>query len=269
MNDFFFLNEKRLEDPAGIRALFYGEGVFETFRWKNSRPAFVSKHLERLRKGAEFLEIPFPGEEKIMSRVARAVSAAGGDDFYVKVCLLSEGDALFYAAPSVASILVAVRPSAEPPELASLCVSEERRLACGRLFSFKTLNYLGNVLAKREAVRRGFDDLLFLNTDGMVTETSSRNVFWVRGKRLFTPSLDCGLLPGVTREVLLQSAGEFGYEADCGRFSLRELLESDYVFLTSSTAGTVYVDRVDGTTMPPLSESYATVRESLLSKLGW
>lgn len=269
MNEFFFLNEKRLEDPVGIRALFYGEGVFETFRWKNSRPVFVSKHLDRLRKGAEFLGIPFPGEEKIMSRVAGAVSGAGGGDFYVKVCLLSEGDALFYAAPSAVAILVAVRPSARVPESASLCVSQEKRPAGGRLLSFKTLNYLRNVLAKREAVRRGFDDLLFLNADGAVTETSSRNVFWVKGKKLFTPSLDCGLLPGVTREVLLQSAGEFGYETDCGRFSLRELLESDYVFLTSSTAGSVYVDRVDGTTMPPLPESYAIVRESLLSKLGW
>ena len=86
---------------------------------------------------------------------------------------------------------------------------------------------------------------LFLNADGAVAETSSRNVFWAKGNRLFTPSRDCGLLPGVTREIVLLSAAELGYEASQGDFPPGELLRSDFVFLTSSTAGATYVDRVD------------------------
>ena len=269
MEEFFFFNGEKLENPPALRALFYGEGVFETFRWKGREPAFLPKHLERLRIGAEFLSIPFPGEEEVVSRVRSAVSRAGGDDLYVKTCLLSEGDPLFYALPRASSVLVAVRPHVEGPETVSLRVSGERRRAGTGVFSHKTLNYLGNVIAKREALRTGFDDVLFLNTDGMVAETSSRNVFWVRGRGLFTPSPDCGLLPGVTREILLVSAEEFGYEARQGRFSPEELLRSDFVFLTSSTVAATYVDRVDGRNMPPPPESYGILRKSLLRKLGW
>ena len=269
MREFFFFNGEELEGPPPLRALFYGEGVFETFRWKGREPVFLPKHLERLRAGAAFLSIPFPGENEIVSRVRSAVSRAGGGDLYVKTCLLSEGDPLFYALPRASSVLVVARPHAEGPETASLRVSEERRPAGPGVFSHKTLNYLGNVLARREALRAGFDDVLFVNADGMVAETSSRNVFWVRGNGLFTPSLDCGLLPGVTREILLASAAEFCCEARPGRFSPRELLRSDFVFLTSSTAATTYVDRVDGRKMPSPPEGYGVIRKSLLRRLGW
>lgn len=269
MREFFFFNGEELADTPPLRALFYGEGVFETFRWKGREPAFLRKHLERLRDGAAFLSIPFPGEEEIVSRVRSAVSRAGGGDLYVKTCLLSEGDPLFHALPRASSVLVAVRPHAEGPQTASLRVSGERRQAGAGVFSHKTLNYLGNVLAKREALRAGFDDVLFVDADGMVAETSSRNVFWVRGREIFTPSPDCGLLPGVTREILLDSASEFGCEARQGRFSPRELLRSDFVFLTSSTSATVYVDRVDGRDMPSPPEGYGVIRRSLLRKLGW
>lgn len=269
MKELFFLDGREIGNPPALRALFYGEGVFETFRWKGSPPVFFPKHMERLRLGAEFLSVPFPGEREIEARVRSAVSRAGGGDLYVKACLLSEGDPLFYAPPRSSSVLVTARPHVESPETVSLCVSGDARPAGAGVFSHKTLNYLGNVLAKREALGRGFDDVLFLNADGAVAETSSRNVFWAKGNRLFTPSRDCGVLPGVTREVVLLSAAEFGYEAVRGAFPPEELLRSDFVFLTSSTAGATYVDRVGDRKMPPPPGAYGIIRKSLLRKLGW
>ena len=269
MEELFFLDGKRLEDPPALRALFYGEGVFETFRWKGSPPVFLSMHLERMRRGAEFLGIPFPEESRVRLRIKDAVEKTAGDDLHVKVCLLGEGDAVFHSRPQDASLLVSLRARAESPEAVSLRVCAERRSPQNRLFSYKTLNYLGNVLAKREAREKGFDEVLFLDTDGRVAETSCHNVFWVKGKKLFTPSSECPVLPGVTREIVLRSAERLGYEPVCGGFPLEELLSSDYAFLTNAVAGIVYVSGVDGEERRFAPRSYEAVRESLLLEFGW
>lgn len=269
MDELFFLNGKRLENPPALRALFYGEGVFETFRWSDSPPVFLSMHLERMRRGAEFLGIPFPPESQVRLRIEDAVEKAAGEDLHVKACLLGEGDAVFHSRPRAASLLVSVRPRAKGHGAVSLGVCEERRSLQNRLFSHKTLNYLGNIVAKREALEKGFDEALFLDTDGRVAETSCHNVFWVKGKKLFTPSSECPILPGVTREVVLRSAERLDYEPVCGGYSLEDILSSDYAFLTNAVAGIVYVNGVDGDAMPSAPRSYEVIRESLLLEFGW
>lgn len=269
MEELVFINGKRLKEPPALRAIFYGEGVFETFRWMSSPPVFLSLHLQRMRRGAEYLGIPFPGEAEALLGIEDAVEKAGGDDLHVKACLWGEGDTVFHSRPRAASFLVSVKPRVAGPEAISLWVCGERRTAQSRLFSHKTLNYLGNVVAKREALEKGFDDALFLDTNGRVAETSCHNVFWVKGKTLFTPSFECPILPGVTREIVLRLAGQLGYESLCGGFSLDELLSSDYAFLTNAVAGIVYISEVDGNPMPPAPRSYKSVRESLLLEFGW
>lgn len=252
-----------------LRALFYGEGVFESFRWKGAPPVFLSMHLERMRRGAEFLELPFLGEARARLLIGDAAEKSEGDDLHIKACLLGEGDTVFHSRPRVASLLVSAKPRVEAPEAVSLWVCGERRSPRNSLFSHKTLNYLGNVLAKREALERGFDEALFLDTDGGVAETSCHNVFWAKGKKLFTPSSECPVLPGVTREIVLRSAERLGYEPVCGWFPLDELFSSDYAFLTNAVAGIVYVRGVDGDAMHSAPRSYEVMRKSLLSELGW
>lgn len=269
MQEFFFLDGKRLEGVPALRAVFYGEGVFESFRWKGSPPVFLSMHLERMRKGACFLGIPFPPESRVRLRIEEAAGAVPGDDLHVKACLLAQGDAVYHSRPRSASLLVSARPRMQSPDALSLGVCSERRPLRNSLFSHKTLNYLGNIVAKRKAMERGFDEALFLDTDGGVAETSCHNVFWAKGKRLFTPSSECPVLPGVTREIVLRLGRRLGYETVCGNFPLEELLSSDYAFLTNAGAGIVYVSGVGGDAMPSVPQGYEVMRKSLLSEFGW
>lgn len=269
MEKLVFINGKRLGEVSALRAMFYGEGVFETFRWTDSPPLFLSLHLDRMRRGAHYLGLPFPGAAEARRGIEDAVEQAAENDLNVKACLLGDGNTAFHSRPTTASFLVSVKPHVKGPKTISLRVCEERRSSQSRLYSHKTLNYLGNVVAKRAALEKGFDDVLFLDTDGRVAETSCHNIFWVKEKALFTPSAACPILPGVTREIVLRLANRLGYETLCGEFFLDELLSSDYAFLTNAGAGIIYVSSVNGSPTPSAPRSYELVRESLLSEFGW
>jgi 4-amino-4-deoxychorismate lyase len=100
--------------------------------------------------------------------------------------------------------------------------------------------------AEAEARTRGADDAVFVRDDDVVLEGPVTNVWWRRGDTLFTPSLELGILAGVTRAVLLEAAPQAGYEVAEGAYPLSELLDSDEVFTSSSVREVMPVVAVDG-----------------------
>jgi branched-chain amino acid aminotransferase len=129
----------------------------------------------------------------------------------------------------------------------------------------KSLNYLNNVLAKREANLRGADDALVLNALGLVAEASATNIFVIQGNRLDTPAVTDGALEGLTRRTVLEIGREIGLEVterSLGRF---DLYAADAVFLSGTRAGLVPVGSLDGspisqTARPRLAEIQAVFR---------
>lgn len=269
MSEFIFLNGDLCEEIPFPRALFYGDGVFETFRWKGSPPVYLEKHFERLKSGANLFEIPVPEISYLKKAVIDAVSKAKIEDAYVKLCLISEGDSLFYSKPEKSAVLIVIKKHSESKQSFSLCVSKFKRNQNSSLNSIKSFNYMESVLAKREAVEKGFDDSVFLNINDEIVETSSSNIFWVRGTSVFTPSLNCGLLPGITREIILEIAPGLGYEINERKFKLPYLLNSDFAFITNASAGITYVSKINNQIMPEISEDYIRFQEALFGKLGW
>jgi len=269
MKEFCFLDGARLEDAPVLRSLAYGEGVFESFRWKGGPPVHLFLHLERMRRGAEFLGIPPPANTVVKQRITEAATHAGGGDLKMKVCLLSGGSPVYYSRPRTGSLLVSASRRMPPPEAIALWVCSDRRPVQSRLYAHKTLNYLGNIVARREALARGADEALFLDSLGAVVETSCQNVFWMKCPRLFTPSTECPLLPGVTRKLILRVGRKLGFEVECGNFPLEALLSGDCGFLTNASIGMVRVSAIASTAMPPAPEHFARLRDALLNELGW
>ena len=114
----------------------------------------------------------------------------------------------------------------------------------------KTLNYLNSLLAKREAMERGTFDGLMVTTDGYVAECSMSNVFFIKNRTLYTPSLACGILPGITRRVVLDSAPALGLQPREGRYRPAFLYKADECFLTGSGIGILPVQAIDGHSFP-------------------
>ncbi|MYJ23255.1 MAG: hypothetical protein F4101_07765 [Nitrospira sp. SB0673_bin_12] len=114
----------------------------------------------------------------------------------------------------------------------------------------KTLNYLNNLLAKREAAECGAFDGLMVTTDGYVAECSMNNVFFIKDRTLYTPSLACGVLPGITRGVVLDMAPALGLQPREGRYRPAFLYKADECFLTGSGTGILPVQAIDGHSFP-------------------
>ncbi len=270
LKEFNFLNGKPITSKQfPLRSLFYGEGVFETFRYNRQLPLHIKQHLERLRTGAKLLNIPCPSPSELISYIQQSISRTEIDDAYVKLCLLATGDTLFYKNPSDFSVLITIKNFQQSKEEFSLCISTHKRNPNSVLNTVKTLNYLEKILVRREAIDKGFDDALILNLNNELTETSSSNIFWVRGKDIYTPSKQCGLLAGITRDLTLEIAKELGYKINERRFGPSYIMNSDFAFLTNSLSGTIYVNKINNINMPPPNDYYFEIKNEVLTKLGW
>ena len=110
----------------------------------------------------------------------------------------------------------------------------------------KSTSYAVNMAAEAEARARGADDAVFVTEDGLVLEGPVTNVWWRRGSTLFTPSLDLGVLAGVTRDTLFELAPAHRYDVREGRFPLAELQGADEAFTSSSVRELMPVIELDG-----------------------
>jgi branched-chain amino acid aminotransferase len=109
----------------------------------------------------------------------------------------------------------------------------------------KSLNFLNNILAKQEAAKAGAFDALMLNAEGLLTESTTSNFFFVREGRIHTPSIDCGILDGITREVVLTLAKEAGIQTEEGRYPAETLARAEEAFLTNTSMEIMPVCSID------------------------
>jgi 4-amino-4-deoxychorismate lyase len=263
------INGKPVEEGMPLRSLIYGEGLFETFRWKSKLPVYYERHIDRMREGAGILGVQFPRDEQIAEGLEKALSVASVSDAYVKIGLLSRGSPVFYKGSSGSSLLLVVRKYQPQKQSMNVKVSSYRRNCNSPIVRIKSLNYLENILAKREALSSGYDEAIFLNERNELAEGTVSNVFFVKGNVVFTPSIECGLLAGIIRGVIFQIVDEFGLEVREGRYGLEELKYNDGVFLTNSLIGARAVSSIDGISRPCDCELFYKLEERLRGKLGW
>lgn len=260
------------------RAVFFGDGVFETMRWKNSPPVFLNNHLDRISRGAAILEITPPSYEKITDEIADAVKQSGFADCVVKVCVISDADAVpFFARADGCRMVVSVTSIEKGTEKLplKLTVADGAYARYAHpLSSIKSLNYLENVIAMRNAAKHGFDDALFLSSDGFVTETACRNIFWGKGSEIFTPPENCGILAGITRGILIATARVEGFSVSERSAKLTDLTDTEFVFTTNSVSGINPVEKIlhqdlTLTFSTQLNRTYDKIKTLLFQALNW
>lgn len=241
----FIINGKEISEKTFLRSLMYGEGVFETLRYKGKLPTLIDEHYNRLVRGLKLLSIPVITKEDFLDSIESAVKDMKDEDLYVKVVVFGEGLSYYPLKSYKSNILVVVKPFKPVDEEIKLTVSPYRIHSLDPLVHIKSTNYLRNILIKRFAREKGYFDAIILNENSEITETSSANIYWVKGKYLYTPSLDCGVLAGISRKVVLENAKKEGFVVVEGRFSLKDLKNADMILISNSLHGLMRVSNID------------------------
>ena len=265
-----FVPEAQALIPVNDRGFLYGDGLFETVRVVNGRPFRLAHHLERMARGADFLKIksPFTPRElqdfagqlieqnKMPEAVLRVTLTRGpGERGYtppagsrptvVMTLHAAPGAPASGTARSDSSLSQAV-PEAGAPIQWRLITSSFHIPAGDPLSSFKTLNKLTHVMARREAVEKGADEALLVNTNGEVAETAGGNLFWICDGQVCTVPASCGVLPGITRAVVMEICQSLGLPVNDRVVKPGALRNSEGIFITQSVLGVVPVAVFDG-----------------------
>lgn len=223
------------------RAIFYGDGLFETLRVYRGRPLFLREHIRRLVEGAAVLGFEAVLEpEMVIRAVQETVAANKATEGSVRLTVIrGRGPGLCPKASAPPSVLVTFRPGV--PYVSELYTRGFKavfvsfpRNERSPLVYIKSLNFLENILGKKEAAAKGADEGLFLNTAGCLCEGTVSNIFLVRERTLVTPDVASGLLPGITRRIVICLAREAGLTVAERPVRPEELLGADEAFLTNS-----------------------------------
>lgn len=217
----------------------YGVGVFETFRTYEGKVFLLEEHVNRLNAALRALNIDLhvTGRE-VENIVARLDEANGWANSYIRFNVSAgEGEIGLqttpYKQPNVIVFQKPLQPAGKISEKSGIWL-ETRRTRPEGAFRLKSHHYLNNIFGKREVGNDPLTEGLFLTEDGFVAEGVVSNLFWVKGKTVYTPSLDTGILNGVTRLFVIELARSAGFHVNEGLFTPAEAEAADEVFVTNS-----------------------------------
>jgi branched-chain amino acid aminotransferase len=234
--------------------LLYGDGVFEGLRSYGGTVFHMADHIERLFESAKAIRMQIPlSHEEMADAVNQTIKANKIKDGYVRL-IVTRGSGTLGLDPTRCSvpqvIIIADSIMLYPEEyyehgLEIITSSVIRNHPAALSPRIKSLNYLNNILAKIEGLKAGCIEALMLNHKGEVAECTGDNIFLVKRGVLLTPSLDAGILDGVTRDVVIQLAKQQGIEVHETGLTKHDVYIADECFLTGTAAEVIPVVRVD------------------------
>jgi branched-chain amino acid aminotransferase len=235
--------------PVFDHGFLYGEGVYETLRTYRRDPFLFAPHMDRLRRSAGLmaLDVPF-SDTQIQGWIADTMAAhdrllAPLTEAYIRILLTRGVGALTYnpSACPTPTLVIIVKAFPAPPDwtftkgITVALVDIRRNHPSALNPTIKSNNLLNNALAMQEALRHHAEEALMQNHDGHIVECSQSNFFIVKDGRLRTAPLADGLLPGITRQFVMDLAAELGIQTDERSFMPEDVFAADEAFITGTT----------------------------------
>ena len=244
---------------VGVHGLHYGTGVFEGIRCyetpKGPSIFRLREHFVRLHNSARllYMQIPFSVEE-LRSAAFDLVAANGLDECYLRpIAFFGYGELGVHAGGNPVETVIMSWPWA--PYLGEAgqrdgiraMVSSWKRVGPNTIphVSKATGIYLNSMLAVNEARRSGYDEAILLTDDGFVADGSGENVFVVKDGVIYTPDLSTSILPGITRDTIIQIAQDLGYRVVEKNLIRPDLYLADEVFMSGTAAEVTPIKSVD------------------------
>lgn len=257
MSDIVYLNGELIPiNQAKISPMdygfLYGYGLFETMRTYSGQVFRLDNHLERLSRSAEIIGIRVDIPE-IKNAVLETIKANQLSEARVRITV-SIGEGGMVPNPGTCNeptiLVVAGSYHTYPEDVYQkgfrAIISSIRRNSQSDLSRLKSANYLDSMLARQEARTAGVDEAICLNEKGLLAEASMSNIFLVSDRILKTPGEESGILPGITRQVVIELAGQLNIKASEQDIKPEEIFQAQESFLTNSLMEIMPLVEVNG-----------------------
>ena len=246
-----FVDPDKAKVSVFDRGFMYGDGVFETMRSYAGRVFKLDRHMDRLFESLKALKIKHKYSKRYLhDAIYKALKTNRLLSAYIKLAV-TRGEGRFgishkdIFSPNV--VITAKNFEGYPGWMFDVGLSanvtgvQNEESIISRI---KTLNYLPYILARFDAKARGFDEAILTNTKGYITEGTTSNIFIVKNNGLITPFEASGILPGITRGVIIEIAKRLKISVKEKLVTRRELLGADELFFTNSLAEVLPVTKV-------------------------
>jgi len=212
---------------------FFGRGVFETILVKE-KPIFLGAHIERLNSGLKTVGVD---KNITQEEICKGIKKLNCRNCVLKI-MVSEKN-------TVISTRQIAYKNIDYEQGFSLGLSDVKRNAYSNLTYVKSFNYVENIIERNKIIDKGYNEALFLNTDGYLSEGAVSNIFFIKNGIIFTPKIKCGILPGIVRKFVVENSFSIGFEIQEGEYTYGELMEAEGVFITNSVMGIMKVNKVE------------------------
>lgn len=256
---YIYLNDRLVPASEAVVSVYdhgflYGDGIYETMRVYDGVVFKLDEHLLRLGRSASLIGLSLPkSADGLKLAVYETLSANALRNAYLRLTV-SRGRGPVGLDPELCkepTLVVMAEEFKEYPrrfyELGVGLVTAQTRRNLREAVDprIKSLNFLNNILAKMEAKGGGAYEALMLNASGHLAECTVSNVFFLFEEILHTPSVECGILDGITREIVLGLALREGLRVREGEFDKEAVYRASEVFITNTTLEVMPVSRVD------------------------
>ncbi len=242
-----YKGEPTKADEAGLpvqsRAVAYGDGCFDTLRSYEGCFLKLEKHIDRLHSAMEYLGIGMTADlqkARIKDQIRQLIDRNDlwEDRASIRMQVWREGPLGYDPGTETGAgwAITANLLSDSAAKPVTLVEVPTRRIPADSLNgSFKLSNGINYIRARLEARERGGDDALMLTTEGLVSETTIANIFWIKNDIIYTPNLECDILPGITRGILASIIRELdGVQLAKGEYRPDKVYQSDAAWICNS-----------------------------------
>lgn len=259
MAQYVYINGEIIRREEALISVFdhgflYGNGLFETMRAYRGNIFRLEQHFKRLFRSLEFLKYPISFTPASLEKAVReTLDANRTPDAAIRLNITrGQGDPVPNPDTCGHPTIIIIVREYQPPSPAlyhqGYCAAmiRGRQSAQAPAVTMKTLSFINTIIARTEAKASGCHEGIMVNTDGFITECTVSNIFMIRGSRLQTPALESGVLPGVTRQAVLELAAGQRMQPEAGAFTPEQLLTADEAFVTNSLIELMPLVQVDG-----------------------
>lgn len=210
---------------------FYGYGLFETIKVYEGKMFFLKEHMERMKKSVDVINLKFIYDEEVIKSYCR--------ELIKKNKLKNGGIRISYSKNNNDFwLLITTRQNTYTEENyktgSKLCFADIKRNPYSPIVYLKSNNYLENLLERQRAKELGFDESIFFNINQRVCEGTISNVFFIKNKTVYTPSIECGILSGILRNKVIEIINNLDLKLSIGEYEKQDLYNADEIFLTNS-----------------------------------